>query len=174
MNNKISYDDYFLSICFLIAQRSIDPSTKCGAVLVSADKRILSTGYNGPIKGSKDELVPLERPAKYAHMIHSEENCLLSYFGSAQDLIDSTIYITGAPCHDCLRKILQKGIYKIVYPDGNLAVMQDQEEQNICKLMSVYGPPFETRILSNLPNVVGILEQTQTYIYQKNPGKFAR
>jgi dCMP deaminase len=171
MNSKINYDDYFITLAYVVAQRSIDPSTKCGAVLVSADKRILSTGYNGPIKGSDDTKVPLERPAKYAHLLHSEENAIIAYSGSTQDLIGSTMYITGAPCHNCLRMILQKGIRDIVYPDGNLAVMQNQEELDICKLISQYTP-YNVRVVRNLPNIVNILSATQDYIIVKNPTKF--
>lgn len=59
---------------FLVAQRSINTSTKCGAVLVFADNRILSTDYNESIKNSIDNLIPLVRPKKYAHLLHVEEN----------------------------------------------------------------------------------------------------
>lgn len=99
--SKVNYDDYFLAMCYLVAMRSIDPSTKCGAVLVSKEHKILSTGYNGPIRGVDDTMVPLERPAKYAHFLHAEENCLLAYNGSSQDLVGATMYFTGAPCHKC-------------------------------------------------------------------------
>ena len=63
-------DTYYLSIAYVVAQASFDPSSKCGSVIVSTDGRILSTGYNGPIKGSIDEEIPLTRPEKYSHFIH--------------------------------------------------------------------------------------------------------
>jgi dCMP deaminase len=171
--NKVNYDDYFLAMCYLVAMRSIDPSTKCGAVLVSKDHKVLSTGYNGPIRGAIDEMVPLERPAKYAHLLHSEENCLLAYNGSSQDLVDSTMYVTGAPCHKCLRMILQKGVRNIVYTNGNLAVMQDTTEQNICALMRSYIPNgLNVRVIDNLPDIVKLFGTTQDYIKSKNPSKF--
>lgn len=166
--NKPSYDDYFLTIAYVVAQRSIDPSTKCGAVLVSADKRILSTGYNGPIKNSIDGAVPLERPWKYAHILHAEENCLLAYSGSAQDLINSVMYITGKPCHRCLRMILQRGINKIIYTNGNIAVMQDSAENDICETIKAYTPSFMSKSVDNLPNIVEILRATEKYIVDKN------
>lgn len=169
---KLDYDTYFLAMCYLVAQRSPDPSTKCGAVLVSSEKRILSTGYNGPIKGVNDALVPLERPAKYAHLLHAEENCLLAYSGCAQDLNGATIYVTGAPCHKCLRMILQKGVTEIVYTDGNLAVMQDVAEQEICKLMMSYSHDVSVRVVKNLPQICELLQTTETYIVKKNPDKF--
>ena len=66
-----AWDEYYLTIAYVVAQRSFDPSSKCGCVLVSRDGRVLSTGYNGPIKGSIDSKIPLTRPEKYCHMIHT-------------------------------------------------------------------------------------------------------
>ena len=43
----LSWDDTFMGIAKLIAQRSKDPNTQVGAVIVGKDKRILSLGYNG-------------------------------------------------------------------------------------------------------------------------------
>jgi len=166
---KIPYDDYFLTMCYLVAQRSPDPSTKCGAVLVSGERKILSTGYNGPIKGSDDSMIPLERPAKYAHLLHAEENCLLAYNGSYQDIVGSTMYVTGRPCHKCLRMILQKGVKRIVTTDGNMAVMQDDSEAKIYELMLSYTKGVEMNVLSNLPNIIGLLDHTKKYIIEKNP-----
>lgn len=161
-------------MCFLVAQRSPDPSTKCGAVLVSADRRILSTGYNGPIKGVDDTVIPLERPAKYPHLLHAEENCLLAYGGSPQDVVGSTMYVTGQPCHKCLRMILQKGIKDIITTDGNIAVMQvADEEKKICEDMMKYTPNAKITKLPNLTDIMILLEVTQDYIVKKNPTVFS-
>ena len=132
---KTDWDTYYLAQCFLVSQRSIDPSTKCGSVIVSKDGRVLSQGYNGPLKGIDDSVVPLERPDKYFHMIHAEENAILAYNGSFQDIEGSTIYITGSPCHKCLRMIIQKGIGKIVYPKFPITVCQDDDDLKAAKIM---------------------------------------
>ena len=42
----ISWDDYFMSVAFLSAMRSKDPSTQVGACIVNPDKRIVGIGYN--------------------------------------------------------------------------------------------------------------------------------
>ncbi|MFN7337838.1 MAG: cell division protein DedD, partial [bacterium] len=44
-----SWDEYFLSIAEMVSRRSPDPNTKHGCVIVDSGKRILSTGYNGPV-----------------------------------------------------------------------------------------------------------------------------
>ena len=168
----MSYDDYFLTMAYLVAQRSIDPSSKCGAVLVSSEKRVLSTGYNGPLRGADDSMIPLERPAKYAHFLHGEENCILAYNGCIQDLGSATIYVTGAPCHKCLRMILQKGIRNIVYTNANKTVMHDAEEAERCRLMLSYIDGVNIKILDNLPQIIGLLQITEGYIVNKNPDAF--
>jgi len=126
-------DAYYLSIAHVVAQSSFDPSSKCGSVIVSRDGRILSTGYNGPLKHSVDEEIPLTRPLKYYHFIHSEENSILAYNGSYQDICGATIYITARPCHRCLRMIIQKSITKIVYGQNSTVVVDqaDVDAQNI-------------------------------------------
>lgn len=128
---KIDWDTYYLAQCYLVSLRSIDQSTKCGAVIVSKDNRVLSQGYNGPLKNSDDTDFPTERPYKYYMTLHAEENAILAYNGSYQDIEGSTIYVTGKPCHKCLRVIIQKGIGRLVYPKIPLTVMQSTDSLEI-------------------------------------------
>ena len=51
----ISWDEYFMGIAMLSAERSKDPTTQVGACIVSADNRILSMGYNGTPRGLSDD-----------------------------------------------------------------------------------------------------------------------
>lgn len=46
-SNYISWDEYFMGVAILAAQRSKDPNTQVGACIVSDDNKILSIGYNG-------------------------------------------------------------------------------------------------------------------------------
>ena len=57
----ISWDDYFMGVSLLAADRSKDPSTQVGACIVSDDTRILSTGYNGFPQGCSDDDFPWNR-----------------------------------------------------------------------------------------------------------------
>ena len=168
--SKPLYTDYFLTIAYLVAMRSIDPSTKCGAVLVSADKRILSTGYNGPLREADDSKVPLTRPEKYPHMIHAEENAILAYGGSRTDLEGSTIYVTGKPCHKCLRMILQSGIRNIIINDGNKTVMHDESEEKTCQSLIDILPigSVNYQSVNNTGPIVDLLQTTIDYIVKKN------
>jgi dCMP deaminase len=50
-SDYISWDEYFMSAAFLSAQRSKDPVTQVGAVIVNKAKRIVGIGYNGMPRG---------------------------------------------------------------------------------------------------------------------------
>ena len=67
-------------------------------------------------------------------MIHAEENALLSYFGSYQDIQNSTAYITTRPCSKCLRGLIQKGITNIIYTMNTTWVV-DKNDIDAQKIM---------------------------------------
>ena len=53
----ISWDEYFMGVALLTAQRSKDNTSQVGACIVSSENKILSLGYNGmPIGCSDDEM----------------------------------------------------------------------------------------------------------------------
>jgi dCMP deaminase len=164
--NRPNWDIYYLTLAFLISQRSFDPSSKCGTVIVSKDNRVLSTGYNGPIKGSNDNFIPLTRPEKYAHMIHGEENALLAYSGSHQDIQEATAYITGRPCHKCLRMMIQKGITKIIH-SKNCTKVVDKADKEAQDIMLRDHPTIDIREIPS-DNIIQLLEKTIEYINIKN------
>ena len=61
----IGWDSYFMGVAMLAAQRSKDPNTQVGACIVSRDKKILSTGYNGAPNGYEDEQMPWDREGDF-------------------------------------------------------------------------------------------------------------
>lgn len=112
---KPDWDTYFLWMAKLVSTRSIDPSTKHGCIIVDNFNRILSTGYNGPIKHVDDSHIPIERPDKYYYFAHSEENAIIFCQSS---MYASKVYITGRPCARCTRMMIQKDVSKIIH--GNV------------------------------------------------------
>ena len=165
--NKPEKDIHYLTQCFVIAMRSLDPDSKYGSIIVSKDGRPLSSGYNGPIKGSKDDEIPLTRPEKYFHMIHSEENAILAYNGSYQDILGATIYVSGKPCHVCMRMIIQKGIKEVVYPKFPLAKCQDDEDITATKLMLKHHKDVKVREINCIGDIMHLLDDTEKYICNK-------
>ena len=122
----MDWDQYFLKIADVVSQRSPDPNTKHGCVLVDKNNRVLSTGYNGPIHGLPHELIEWERPQKYLWMIHAEDNAVTF---SKCDLTDSTAYITGRPCVPCLRRLIQAGAKRIVFGNREAKCISEDEKR---------------------------------------------
>eukprot|EP00980_Cylindrotheca_fusiformis_P009959 scaffold2201_cov119-Cylindrotheca_fusiformis.AAC.4 len=76
----ISWQDYFMAMAFLTAERSKDPNTQVGACIVDAENRVLGLGYNGFPRGCSDEELPWARGNanplhnKYLYVCHAEVN----------------------------------------------------------------------------------------------------
>ena len=130
--DRPSWDEYFLDLAEQVSRRSPDPNTKHGCVLVDSDRRVISTGYNGPVSGLPHELVPLGRPAKYDWFIHAEDNAVAF---ARCDLRQATAYVTGTPCAACFRRLLQVGIRRIVQGDRQATCLTD-EELRACQVMA--------------------------------------
>ena len=116
----ISWDEYFMGIALLSAQRSKDNSTQVGACIVSPDRKILSLGYNGMPTGCNDDQMPWERAGdplttKYFYVCHAELNAILN--ADIGSLRGATVYVTLFPCNECTKAIIQTGIAEIVYLD---------------------------------------------------------
>ncbi len=116
MNEKQRrWDEYFMKIAATVADKSKDPSSKNGCVIVDSRKRVVSLGYNGMIQGADEAKMTLtERPMKYYFSIHSEMNALIF---AHQDLAGCTLYNQMATCENCLKYCLQAGITRFVYSE---------------------------------------------------------
>jgi dCMP deaminase len=113
----ISWDECFSLMAELIAERSKDPSTQAGSVIVNPNKIIIGLGYNGFPRGIHDDDLPWERSGgfletKYAYVVHAEENAI--YNSNAQTK-GCTIYTTLFPCNECTKTIIQNGLTEVVY-----------------------------------------------------------
>lgn len=121
MRKPIEWDTLFLNLAYDMAEKSKDDSTQCGAVIVEAFTRnILSTGFNGPPPGIRDDLVPWNmRPEKYAYIIHAEENALLFALdkGGSTALRGSTVYTTHHPCAECCLRLIRSNVKRVVIPE---------------------------------------------------------
>lgn len=120
----LGWDEYFMGIALLSAQRSKDPSTQVGACIVNKDKKIIGIGYNGFPIGCSDDELPWEREGqyvetKYAYVCHAELNAILNSMG--KDLKDCAIYVGLFPCNECAKAIIQSGIKEVVYLEDKYA-----------------------------------------------------
>ncbi len=114
----ISWDEYFMGVALLAAERSKDPNTQVGACIVDDQNRILSTGYNGFPQGCSDDIFPWNRDeslgeTKYQFVVHAELNAILNARG--KNLSGSKVYVALFPCNECAKAIIQSGIKEVIY-----------------------------------------------------------
>jgi len=132
--NKIEWDHFFLREAFLWATRSHDGQTQCGCVL-TRNKTVLSTGYNGFIRNIDDSILPNLRPHKYPFMIHAELNALLNCAYNGISTKGSTAYCTTFPCHPCFQSLYQAGIKRIVYCHAAAHMTANDKERSIIQVL---------------------------------------
>jgi dCMP deaminase len=148
--NKPTWDEWFMSLAFVVSRRSIDTSTKHGTVVVGEDHEILSVGYNSPPRGCYDPSIPTERPDKYPYFIHSEENSILNAARTGTSLKGSTFYVTGHPCHRCFRGMVNVGAKEVVYGPTNSGCVTDEDLEVIDNMMNGamhYGEKSKIKIV---------------------------
>ena len=120
----LSWDDYFMSVAFLSAQRSKDPNKQVGAVIVGPGKIICGVGYNGFPRGCGDTELPWAKKSreddpmdtKYAYVCHAEMNAIMNK--NAQSLDGASLYVTMYPCNECAKLVIQSGIKEVVFFEG--------------------------------------------------------
>ena len=99
-----SWDEYFLAIGHVVKLKSKDPKCPVGAVIVSPDHLVLSTGYNGLARGVADDEQLLEDvPEKLKWICHAEENAILNAARAGASTRGCTIYVTKFPLLQCDR-----------------------------------------------------------------------
>ncbi len=126
-----NWDEYFMQMAELTAERSTCLRRQVGAVIVK-DKHIIATGYNGAPKGLPhcEELggclreklgVPSGERHELCRALHAEQNAIIQAATLAQSIEGATIYVTHQPCIICAKMIINAGIQRVVirsgYPD---------------------------------------------------------
>ena len=106
MTYRVDWHTYFMNIARQAATRATCDRKHVGAVIVR-DKTILSTGYNGSIRGMPhcDEI---------GHMIENT-HCVATVHAEANAIIQAEIYTTASPCWNCFKLIANAGIEAIYY-----------------------------------------------------------
>jgi dCMP deaminase len=123
---KHSWQKYFLEMAVVVASRSKDPTTKVGCVIVSEDKVVVSTGYNGIPAGVDDKPERMERPAKYLWTSHAEENAVAQAARTGARLRGGTAYVTHMPCARCARTLIQAGIVTVYVGVGKTSMPMEE------------------------------------------------
>ena len=119
-----SWDEYFMAIAVTVASRSNCVKRKVAAVVVK-DRRIISTGYNGTPRGTRNcneggcprcnDLVEGGTRLDDCLCSHGEENAITQAAYHGVSLRESTIYTTFSPCLQCTKLIINAGLVEVVY-----------------------------------------------------------
>jgi dCMP deaminase len=129
MDNRPSWDEYFMGVAELAAQRSTCLRRHVGAVIVK-DRHIVSTGYNGAPRGLvhcgdreggclRQQLgVPSGEKHELCRALHAEQNAIIQAASLGQSIENATIYVTNQPCAICAKMIINAGIKRIVVKEG--------------------------------------------------------
>lgn len=127
--NRPDWDQYFMTMAYLAASRSTDQSTHAGTVIVRPDNSVVTTGYNGAVRG--EENPPQERPEKYFYFEHSERNAIYTAARHGTNLEGCKLYVNFLPCADCARAIVQSGIKEvIVHKEGQESFLGEAIDDN--------------------------------------------
>ena len=109
-----TWDDTWIQLCYTLAKRSKDRSTRVGCVIVGPNNIPRALGYNGIPRHCNDELEHRHvRPAKYRYFEHAERNAIYNAAREGTRLEGSTCYLPGPPCVDCSRALIQSGIIEV-------------------------------------------------------------
>ncbi len=113
---RASWDEYFMRIAVEAATRATCDRKHVGAVIVR-DKTILSTGYNGSVRGMPhcDDVGHMMEEGHCVATVHAEANAILQAAKHGIMINGADIYVTASPCWNCFKLIANSGIKRIFF-----------------------------------------------------------
>lgn len=115
----VDKDAYYMGNCWYIAQKSKDPKSHYGSVIISSKGEILGTGFNGPPRQFNDYSFSWSREDgtinKYPKVRHAEQCAIDRAYHRKSELENSVLYVNGHPCIYCSNSIIEAGIKKVIY-----------------------------------------------------------
>ncbi|MCB9667650.1 MAG: dCMP deaminase family protein [Myxococcales bacterium] len=114
--SRVSWDQYFMNIAKEVATRSTCNRKHVGAVIVR-DRIILSTGYNGSVRGLEhcDDAGHLMEDGHCVRTLHAEANAIIQAAKHGVSIDTSMVYVTASPCWPCFKSLANAGINRIVF-----------------------------------------------------------
>jgi dCMP deaminase len=118
IDKRIDWHDYFMKIAEQVATRSTCDRKHIGAVIVR-DKTILSTGYNGSLRGAAhcDEVGHDMDNGHCVRTVHAEANAVAQAAKNGVALNASELYVTASPCLSCFKLAANCGINTVYYKE---------------------------------------------------------
>ena len=113
---RADWDTYFMNIAHQAATRATCLRKHVGAVIVR-DRTVLSTGYNGSIRGLPhcEDVGCVVEEGHCVTTVHAEANAILQAAKNGVSLDGGELYTTASPCWNCFKLIANAGIRTIYY-----------------------------------------------------------
>lgn len=124
------WDKRFMEMAFLVSTWSscFQDNRQVGAI-ITRNKRILTTGYNGASSGIKSckergvcmrkEIgIPSGTRHELCYAVHAEQNAIIQAAKIGVSVEEAIMYCTHQPCTICAKMIINSGIKRVVYKEG--------------------------------------------------------
>ncbi|RJQ35439.1 cytidine deaminase [Candidatus Parcubacteria bacterium] len=140
----LSWDDTFMLMAMLMAQRSKEPNTQTGAVVVDERNVVLGLGYNGFPRGIGTDDLPWGKEqddwvyTKYPYTVHAERNAI---YNANKTVAGGKMYCTLFPCNECAKTIIQTGVKELIYFDDKY--MNEEYSVAAKKLFDLAGVRYK-------------------------------
>ena len=133
---RLSWDNYLISLAVLATKRSSCKRLQVGCVIVK-DKRVISTGYNGFLKGSPHISRVVNNHEQFT--IHAEQNAICYAAKEGVSLKDSVAYVTHYPCINCFKLLIAAGIKEVKYLNNykNDPLVVEMAIENSIRLLKI-------------------------------------
>ena len=162
---RLGWDETFMNLALLVAERTACRYHLCGVVFVDENKRIVSLGYNGPSEGdyhcnevgcAKIDGNPITKKLERCRGVHAEINGLLNAQNSSR-LRGGSLYTTFFPCYDCMKALNNAGIKEIVYRDiyrriqtGGEKFEEENEAKELAERCGIIVRKYEGKVHLNI------------------------
>jgi dCMP deaminase len=117
-DTRVSWHEYFMKIAEQVATRSTCDRKHIGAVIVR-DKTILSTGYNGSLRGAPhcSEIGHDMENGHCVRTVHAEANAVAQAAKNGVRIDEAEIYVTASACLTCFKLVANSGIKTMYYKE---------------------------------------------------------
>jgi dCMP deaminase len=148
MIQRPSWDEYFMTITSDVATRATCIRRQVGAVIIK-ERRILTTGYNGPPVGISHCTpetclrtkfnIPSGERHEMCRGLHAEQNAIIQAALHGVSIKGASIYCTHQPCSICTKMLINSGIMKFIFRDPYNDPLADEMIREAGVEISVYA-----------------------------------
>ena len=137
-------DQALIDIAGIIGKSGTCSRLSVGAILTN-DRRIITTGYNGAAAGVEHCYHPGGDDRECAKSVHAEANAIAFAAKNGVNTFGSVLYTTHSPCITCARLLINAGIKEVIYEHEYRDTRGlDELEKAGIKVTGPYGPGLST------------------------------